>query len=185
MRIFALETDIAKLKQQFLSAEEKELCTIFHHPLQFVFACVKEVIMTIVIVAVGVLLIWFGLDPAVVIFGLVLAWFVLVFFSLLRDFIDWKYDFILLTTDKVVIVDQSSLFYRKVTPMNLENFASVSAETQFLNIFPFGTIQMSLKEGTGTEMCMRYIPDAATSASKISDAVTQFQRRKDLRRYGN
>lgn len=185
MHIFALETDVEKLKRQFLSAEEQEVRTVFHHPLQFVLKALRQLLITVALVALGVLLVSFGLPAWPVIWAMLAAWFLVVFFPLLRAYIDWKYDFILLTTDKVVVVDQSSLFHRKVTPMNLENFASVSAETQFLNIFPFGILHGSLKEGTGVELRLRYIPHAAEVAALISDTVTQFQRRKDLRRYGD
>ena len=185
MRIFALETNVAKLKKQFMSAEEQEIATINHHPLQFVFASLRHLFFTLILVGVGVLLVSVGLPTWPVIWTLVVIWILLVSFPLLRAYIDWKFDFILVTTDKVVVVDQSSLFHRKVTPMNLENFASISTETQYLNVFPFGVLRVSLKEGTGAEMRLRYIPHASQVAALLSDAVTQFQRRKDLRRYGD
>lgn len=183
MHIFALETDIGKIKRQFLSPDEQELFTVFHHPLEFYLALLRHLFMMAILVALGIFLFEVGL-PAPIVFG-VLAFVVLLLvpMPLLRSYIDWRYDFLLVTTDKVVFVDQSSLFHRKVTPMNLENFASASAETQFLNLFPFGVLVFNLKEGTGDVVRLRYIPNAADVAARISDVVTQFQRRKDLRRY--
>jgi hypothetical protein len=185
MRIFALETNVDRLKRQFLSAEEQEIAMINHHPLQFVFRSLRHLLVTVVLVALGVFFTSVGLPAGIVIWTFLGIWILFVAFPLLRAYIDWKFDFVLITTDKVVIVDQSSLFHRKVTPMNLENFASVSTETQFLNLFPFGVLHVSLKEGTGIEVRLRYIPQADDVAAILSDAVTQFQRRKDLRRYGD
>ncbi len=64
--------------------------------------------------------------------------------------------------------------------MSLENFASVVAETQFWNIFPFGMLRFHLKEGE-RETVMKYIPHAQEVAEKIADVVASFQRRKYVR----
>lgn len=185
MRLFALETNVDKLKRQFLSAEEREIAMINHHMLQFVFASLRQFFFTLILIGIAIALIQFGLPTWPVILSILAVWVLLVSYPLLRAYIDWRFDFILITTDKVVIVDQSSLFHRKITPMNLENFASVSTETQFMNLFPFGILHASLKEGTGAEQRLRYIPHASAVAALLSDTITQFQRRKDLRLYGD
>jgi GNAT superfamily N-acetyltransferase len=58
------------------------------------------------------------------------------------------------TNEEVVFVDQSSLFHIKIRQMNLDNVASVSAESQFWNIFPFGKIHFDLKEGVGSSLTL-------------------------------
>lgn len=184
MRLFALETDTAKLKKRFLSAEEREIRTVFFHGFRFFFVVVRDILWTIVLVLIAIGAGYAGLALKWLIPGAFVLWFLFTFRSLLRAYIDWRYDFILLTTDKVIVVDQSSLFHQKVTPMNLENIASVSAETQFWNLFPFGVLHFNLKEGAGNGVNFRYIPHAHDVASSISDVTTTFQRRKDLRRYG-
>jgi hypothetical protein len=108
----------------------------------------------------------------------VLAWTVLGGFGLVRAFIDWKYDFILLTTDKLIIVDQSSLFRKSITPISLENLGDVVSQTQWLNLFNFGIIQFALKEGTG-EVKLKFMPDADALVAKIAEQITLYQRRKD------
>jgi hypothetical protein len=99
-------------------------------------------------------------------------------FGLVRAFIDWKYDFILLTTDKLIIVDQSSLFRKSITPISLENLGDVVSQTQWLNLFNFGIIQFALKEGTG-EVKLKFMPDADALVAKIAEQITLYQRRKD------
>ncbi len=184
MHIFALETDIEKIKKRFLSAEEQEIQTVFFHGFRFFLAVLRDVLYTFLIVAITVGLGYAGLPLSWLVPLACVAWLLLVFRSLLRAYLDWQYDFILITTDKVIVVDQSSLFHQKITPMNLENFASASAETQFWNLFPFGILHFNLKEGTGNGVNLRYIPHAHDVASCIADTITTFQRRKDLRRYG-
>jgi hypothetical protein len=184
VRIFALETDTEKLKKRFLSQEEREIRTVFFHGFRFYLAVARLTFWTFVIAGLSVGL---GLTGLPTLWGIVatgVIWFIFVFLPLLRAYLDWRYDFLLITTDKVIVVDQSSIFHQKITPMNLENFASVSAETQFWNLFPFGMLNFNLKEGTGSGVNLRYIPHAHDIASCVSDAITTFQRRKDLRRYG-
>lgn len=185
VHVFALETDIGKLKKLFFSAEEREVRTVFYHGFRFLSTVLRDVLWTLLIVMIAVGLSFAGLPLSWIIPAAVCVWLFIVFRSLLRAYIDWKYDFILITTDKVIVVDQSSLFHQKVTPMNLENFASASAETQFWNLFPFGILHFNLKEGVGDGVNLRYIPNAHDVAACISDAITTFQRRKDLRRHGS
>jgi len=185
MHIFALETDIGKLKARFLSEEEREICTVFFHGFRFFLTVLRLTLWTFLIAGIAMGIGFAGLPFPWVVLAAFIVWLVSVSRPLLRAYLDWCYDFILITTDKVIVVDQSSLFHQKVTPMNLENFASASAETQFWNLFPFGILHFNLKEGVGNGVNLRYIPHAHDIASCISDAITTFQRRKDLRRYGS
>jgi len=185
MHIFALETDIGKLKARFLSEEEREICMVFFHGFRFFLSVLRLTLWTFLIAGIAMGLGFAGIALPWVVLGAFVVWLVSVALPLLRAYLDWRYDFILITTDKVIVVDQSSLFHQKVTPMNLESFANVSAETQFWNLFPFGILHCNLKEGVGSGLNLCYIPHAHDVASRISDAITTFQRRKDLRRYGS
>ncbi|MFA6523173.1 MAG: hypothetical protein WCS85_02290 [Candidatus Peribacteraceae bacterium] len=185
MRIFALETDTERLKRDFLYEGEREVLMVRYHWFRFFLGTLMPVIFTILIIAV-VTGVWFaGLTGWIAILAGILVWFVAVFPSLLRSFIDWRYDFAFVTTDKVVLVDQSSLFRQRITPINMENFASVSTETQFWNLLPFGTLRFHLKSGIGQDLFLTYIGRADHVAAQIANTVTEYQRRKDLRRYGD
>ncbi|MBI2635786.1 hypothetical protein HYW84_00460 [Candidatus Peregrinibacteria bacterium] len=185
MHIFALETDIGKLKASFLSEEEREICTVFFHGFRFFLTVLRLTLWTFLIIGIAMGIGLAGLPFSWVVIAASSVWLAFVSRPLLRAYLDWHYDFILITTDKVILVNQSSIFHQKVTPMNLENFASASAETQFWNLFPFGILHFNWKEGVGNGVNLRYIPHAHDIASCISDAITTFQRRKDLRRYGS
>lgn len=177
MHLLALNTDIEEVKRRFLSANEQEVLTTYRHGFFFFLSIVLQLILTIGLIATGMALNTWDI-PSWWIFGfLTLLWVFLAFPTILKAFLDWKFDFIFVTTDKVVLVDQSSLFHHRITPMNLENFASVTAASQFWNIFPFGSLHLQLKEGIGEDITMKYIPNADEVAAKISDTVTQYQRR--------
>lgn len=176
MRIFALETDREKLKRRFLSADEHEILTVRYHVLLFLFRAGVQLIVTAGIVALGIGGVYVGLPPGGVFIALFLLWLFTSFKSVLQAFIDWQFDFLLVTNDKVVIVNQTTIIRQEVRQMHLENFASVTASTQFLNIFPFGMVCFDLKEGTGVKLCLRYIPDAENVAAIVSDTVEGFQR---------
>ncbi|OIO55734.1 hypothetical protein AUJ46_00350 [Candidatus Peregrinibacteria bacterium CG1_02_54_53] len=177
MRIFALETDVEKLKKQFLSAGEQEVLMTYYHGLSFFFASLREMIISIVMVLVVAGAIWWGAPPWWTAGILFLLWFVFVFFNLLKAYIDWAYDFILVTTDKIIFVDQTSFFRQEIKPLNLENVGGVSVQTQYWNIFPFGIVSVHLKEGLGGDRIIKsYVPRAREVAAKISEVVTRYQR---------
>ncbi len=180
MQIFALETDIEKIKQRFLAHGEQEIFTVTPHVFSFLVAILRDIIETAFFFAMALYFTQIGLLTllqATIFF--VVIWIVFVFFSLVRAFIDWKYDFLFLTTDKLIIVDQMSLFRKSITPINLENLGDVVAQTQWLNLFSFGMIHFALKEGQGPEVILRFIPHADTLVAQISQQITLYQRRKD------
>lgn len=179
MQIFALDTNLGRIKKPFLASGEKEIFTVHPHVLSFIWHIAWEVVLTIALAAIcSALYVYSLLDLVGAIFAFVLAWCTLGGFGLVRAFIDWKYDFIMLTTDKLIIVDQSSLFRKSITPISLENLGDVVSQTQWLNLFNFGIIRFALKEGSG-EVVLKFMPDADTLVAKIAEQITLYQRRKD------
>lgn len=177
MRILALETNIEEIKRRLKSEGEQELLTTHYHGASFFFASIREFFYTILLFFIGVVAWYLHAPMEYVVSMLAAMWFFFVFFTLLKAFIDWQFDFIILTTDRLILVDQTSVIKSKVTPIHHENIASVSSETQFWDIFQFGKIVINLKEGEGgSRHVLRYVPNAEEVAAKISDMVTQYQR---------
>jgi hypothetical protein len=179
MRFFALETDVEKIKCRFVcQGEENEVLTTRYHGLSFLFASIREFMITLLLFTVGIFAWWLDAPMGYTVMILFLIWFFFVFYNLLKAWIDWRFDFIFITTDKIVIVDQTSIFRQKVNPIHIENIGSVTAETQLWDIFNCGIVQINLKEGEGGHLViLRYVPHAKDVASKISDIVTRYQRK--------
>lgn len=177
MHIFALETDRSKILDRFCHEGECVIRMTYFHGMRFFLAILKEVGITAAllgIVATGAYFSWNMWWTSGIVGAL---WVGLAFFPMLKSYIDWYYDYIILTTDKVVLVDQTSLFKQEIKPIHIENIGSVATETQFLNLFNFGRIIINLKEGEGGQKIIKtYVPNAKEFAGLISDVVTKYQR---------
>jgi len=176
MKIFALETNIERAVKSFLSEGEQLLLVVRFHAAVFLFAVLRHLLLTLVLVGIATAAVLLSVPLWWAVGGFFLVWIFTVLIKVVTAYIDWKYDFLVVTNDKVVLVNQSSIFHVEVRQMHLENFASVTARTQFWNLFPFGIVCFDLKEGVGQSICLTYIPDAAQVASQITNAVRRFQR---------
>ena len=178
MRIFALETNRQKILERFCYEGECVVCQTHYHGLSFLFAVVKEIIITTVLIGIGITAWYFELPMGWTVGILGTLWVTFAFFNMLKAYIDWYFDMIIVTSDKVILIDQTSIFHREVSPIHLDNIGSITAETQYWNLFPFGALRFHLKEGLGGDDIMkRYVPHAQEVAGHISDCMTKFQRR--------
>ncbi len=180
MKIFALQTDEEKLIQSFLSSDEKVVLRVKFSAFMFVLRSIKAFVFTVIIIALGGVFGYSGLPALVHVPVLAFFWFFFVFVKWVMSFLDWKYDLLLVTTDEIVVVDQGSLFRVSIRQMNLDNIASVASKSQYMNLFPFGTLMFDLKEGTGNAVVLHYIPKADRVASIISDSLVRYQRRRSV-----
>lgn len=178
MRILALETNIEKLNRSLLSPGEQIVLQARFHGFLFSMRALGATIITLIFITVGIGAGMAGISMGIGVPVLFLLWLFVVFRPLLRAFIDWRYDELLVTTEKVIVVNQSSIIRQQIQQMNLENLASVSALTQYGGMFPFGKLHFELKEGIGEGLKLRYIPHAQGACSVISDCLVQFQRRR-------
>ena len=178
MKLFALQTDEAKLIKSFLSADEEVVLTVKFSAFLFVMRTIKSLFLTLILVAMGVGIDLFDTPVLWTIVVLGIVWFFVVFLKWVTGFIDWRYDVLIITTEEIVFVDQSSLFRVEIRQMNLENIASVSSKSRFGNIFPFGELHFELKEGTGKTLTLDFVPHADRVASVISNVMVTFERRR-------
>jgi len=177
MRFLALETNIDKIKSAYCHDGECEVLFTRYHGLSFFFAILREIIITITFFTLGIIGWIYNWPMGWLAWVLFLLWFVLVVFNVAKAYIDWMYDFIFVTTDKIILVDQTSVFRREIHPIHLENIGSISTETQLWGLFPLGKLQIRLKEGLGgDDLTLKFVPYAGKVASKISDVVTRYQR---------
>lgn len=181
MKIFALETDVAKLNRSLVSPGEQIVLQARFHGFLFFMRALLAGMLTMIAIAVGTVSGAAGMPMGIVTAALFVIWLLFVFRPLLRAFIDWRFDELLVTTEKVILVNQSSVIRQEIHQMNLENLASVKALTQFGGILPFGKVHFELKEGVGEGLRLSYIPHAQRACSVIGDCLVQFQRRRATR----
>jgi hypothetical protein len=181
MHIFALETDIQRVKDKFLAKGEQEIFTVHPHVLVFILRVIRGSFITMLLLAFVIFLYQQDVLSAIAaffVFGI--AWMSFVPLSVLDALLNWRFDFLFLTTDKLIIVDQTSVFKKSILPINLENLGDVEAKTQWLNLFSFGTIHFALKEGHGPDIVLKFMPESDKLVAKISQQITLYQRRKDF-----
>ena len=177
MRIFALQTDVNEVKKRFCHEGERVVYMTYFHGLSFFFAIVREVIITMVFLTLAVFVVHFDWFIAVALPILSLLWLFMVVLNVLKAYIDWFFDFIMVTTDKVIMLDQSSIFKQVVKPIHVENIGGISTSTQFWDMFPFGQLTIHLKEGLGGDtIVLKYVPRVREVAGAISEVVTRYQR---------
>ena len=177
MQLFALQTDIDRLKARFLVAGEQEIFTVRRHIISFFLHLLRPLLATIVLIAIAVALyVWEILSvwPASV---LLIVWLVTAARWIFNAFIDWKYDFLFLTTKKLVIVDQKSIVRNAVNSMNLEEISSVVAETQWLNLFSFGRLRITTRRAEGeVALIINFISHPDVLAGSIMGQISNTGR---------
>lgn len=178
MRIFALETDVDKIKARFCHGDECEVLRTHFHGMSFALAIIREFLIVSVLIAVIVAAFLYDwpLSWTFAITGAVFLFFVVP--TSIKALMDWMYDCIIVTTDKVIFVDQTAFFHNEIKPIQFDNIGGVSSRTQWLGICDFGEVVIALKEGEGGgDVVRRYVPNARDVAGKITEAVTAYQRR--------
>lgn len=181
MKILALETNEDRLKEQVISPTEQLLLSIHFSGFLFGARLLRSIFWTLMLAGLTVGEIFAGVDPFWAILISIIIWIPLVGWRLLVAWIDWRYDVLLVTTDKIIVVDQSSIVRSSIQQMNIENIASVTAHTQYGDLFPFGRLCFDLKEGTGQRMVLPYVPRARAVASTIANIVMDFQGRRAVK----
>lgn len=175
MQIFALETNVDRLKAKLFSAGEREIFTVRRHVVLFVLRSVWYIVLTILLASVTAYIIVAGfLDPLILVPASLLLWLVFVLVGWVRAYIDWQYDFIFLTNEKLVIVDQTTIIRRTITSLSLDSIAQVNSHSQWLNIFGFGMLEIAQREGQTENFKLPYLPDPDRLVTLISDQISSF-----------
>lgn len=181
MKILALETNEERLKEQVISPSEQLLLAIHFSGYLFGARLLRSIIYTLLLAGLATVFILASLPWELVVLVILLVWLPLVGVKLLTALIDWRYDVLLVTTDKIIVVDQSSIIRSSIQQMNIENIASVTAHTQFGDLLPFGRLCFDLKEGTGQRMVLPFVPCSRAVASTIANIVMDFQGRRAVK----
>ncbi len=178
MKIFALETNGEKALRQVVSQDENVLLEVYHHGFLFSLRFLVFAFYTALVMLAGALAVYVGLPWPVVVGACVVFWLFFIVGKLVAAYVDWRFDTLIVTNQKVIISNQTSIFHVETRQMHLENIASVTCSTQMLNLFPFGRICFDLKEGTGQRICLKFIPSAAEVATAVAAIVSRYQQQR-------
>ncbi|HLD64191.1 MAG TPA: hypothetical protein VI913_04840 [Candidatus Peribacteraceae bacterium] len=177
MRLFALQTDKNQVVERFCHGGESIVRLTHYHWMMFAVGIIQEILVTIGLGILAGMAVFLGMPWGYAAGAFVVTWFAFCFFGILKAYLDWCYDFILITTDKVILVDQTSIFRQTIKPIHLENIGAAGTSTQWWNMFDFGILVLDLKEGEGGgTITKRFVPHARDVAGAISDALTRYQR---------
>lgn len=178
MKIFALQTDVGVLKHQFLvEGEEQEIITVHRHIVSFFVEIFWATLLTIILCGLFVLFLSTLPDLTVLLTAQIIlgVWFLIYAYVLFSAFINWQYNLLMLTTEKLVVVKHHSCWYQHVQPIHLEKIMTTQMESQFGGIFRCGIVHFKLQEtssGSSSEVRLYYIPEARAVIGSIENAIT-------------
>jgi hypothetical protein len=180
MKFLALQTDVEVLKKQFIPEGEHEIMTVTRHPVIFVLDFIWKTAVFIIVI--------FFLSAAFAFFQnlanpfIFILFFVLLtlgyFYTIAVSYIAWRYNFLIITTDKIIIIDHYSFFRQKMNSVHLDMVLRSKFSTQFLGLFHCGTIYIHLDEkNEGSTRIVKVTtviaPDAVVGAIESAIALKQ------------
>ena len=176
MKFLALQTDIHALRKQFIPEGEHEIMTVAKHPIVFFAAFIWYTILFIIMSSLRLVTFFYVSDATglMIIDVLSVIVFLLYLYQLIKAYVAWRYNFLIITSDKIVIVEHQSFLRQDVNTVHLENIKRSHAESQFFGIFRCGIVEIRLDEQIGATaqvILLRYIPAADTVVSAIENAI--------------
>ena len=181
MHILALETNLGKLKKQFLAEGEEELLSTTRHIFAFLIPIFWSSLLTIFLLSAGIAAIATGIVAAPLASLFLLAWLLFFLYQIAATVIHWRYHFLVVTTEKVVVIKHRSFFYQDIFPLHLENIISTRSESQFFGIGNCGTVQLTLEQkkelGSSQEVIVDYLPRPSVVAGVIENAIVLKKQR--------
>lgn len=180
MRFLALETSIGKMKRQFIAQGEKELLVSTHHVFSFLFPAAGIFLLTCVVIVVYVTLL--TLDSRVFLFLVpsLCFWILFCSYKMLKALIDWRYNYLFVTTEKVVVINHISFFHQNIHPIHIEDIKSIRTESQFFGVGHCGTLFISLEEkvqGSSDQVRISYLPKPDVIMGVIESATVLKKQR--------
>lgn len=176
MKIFALQTDVNEFRKQYIvEKEESELLLTHYHWIKFIMGCYREILITISLFS---LFFWTTqlLPDFFELIGLILiAWLLFAVIRVAFAFINYRFSYILVTTEKVVVINHPSLFVQRVNPMPLSSIVSTDISSQLFGIFNCGLLVLNLSERTqysSKQVELPYVPAANSVAGIIENGMT-------------
>lgn len=174
MRFFALETNAHVLQKKFLVEGEHAALITHRHWLAFVVSGWWPMIGGGIALA--------GLMTATAIGIVPLLWYTILLTMFLVSegmllfgaYAQWRYNFFIVTTQKIVIVEQRT-FYQQIQPMPFESISNTRVESQFLGLFRCGIVHINTmvpeRGGLYHELPVPFLPKPENIAAVIENGL--------------
>jgi hypothetical protein len=174
MRILALETSIDAIKEKFVVEGEKVVQVTHRHFMAFVVHIWWQTLVTIAFTAILPLIAVGDVEYTSFYVLFFLGWLVVYAYFFFAAYIQWKYNFLIVTTQKVVVVDQK-LFYQEINPLRFSRISNTRVESQFGGFFHCGILHLNLmvpeKQGEYLELPHPYLPRPEEIAAVIENGL--------------
>lgn len=174
MKLLALEANARKIKKRFMVEGEEELLSSTRHVFAFLLPLLWISPLTVLFIVAWGAGLAFGLDFLLITI-ILYAWLLFALVMAMNGFIEWRYNFLVVTTEKLVIVDHRFIFSQIIRPVPLENVATLDSGSQYLGIGNCGYVNLHLsevKQGTNTELRLDRLPKPDVIAGIIENART-------------
>lgn len=184
MRFLALQTDIGLLKKQFIPEGENEILTVTRHFMKFFtefFGMTSFALLITTTLSFGVQFLIGTLEP-ILVYGFIAIIFVFYAYQIVKSYIAWRYNFLIVTSEKLIIIHHESFLHEYVNTIHLDNIRSTRFESQFFGIFRCGILSIDLLElagGSTQVLVLSYIPAPDTIASAIEHAIALKQQKQE------
>ena len=182
MRFLALQTDIELLKKQFIPEGEHEIMTVARHPIIFIIDFFWKSFVAFALLVILAFVAPFFDSPAGRLTTVALIAFIMLgyLYELVVSYIAWRFNFLIVTSDKVVIINHRSFFHQRMNSLHIDDIRSSKCESQFFGIVRCGIVQINLEEKSGGSTkvtSIRYVPAPDLVASAIENAIAMKHQR--------
>lgn len=178
MQFLALQTNVHKLEETFVAEGEELLISTHHHFFVFLFPMILKTFVALLVIGLVVTYVTAVPNAGTLTAGgwLVILCLWLYAYGFFASYVEWRYNFLIVTTMKVVIIEQHSVFRHVVLPIHLDTISSVSFGLKFLGIGRCGTLNIHLTErlgGSTRNIILQYMPspDAVTGIIENASAL--------------
>ncbi len=117
--------------------------------------------------------------PARYVLALFLSWYILVGSFALESFLVWFFNVNIITDERVIDVDFSSLIYKNISAAKIDNIEDITATTggAVRSVFDFGTVMVQTAAAV-TEFEFEDIPHPAKVTALLNELLLEEEREK-------
>lgn len=174
MRFFAMETNLDVLKEKFLVEGEEAALVTHRHFLVFLVEAFWPIIIGALVLFVLMLATAAELLTIDWYIAGLAALFAVEAILLFRAWASWRYNFLIVTTQKVVIIEQRT-FYQQIHPLPFSSISNTRVESQFFGIFRCGILHVNTtvpeRGGQYQELPNPYMPKPENIAAVIENGL--------------